>query len=53
LLAQAEEAGARTLGGLPMLVYQGAAAFEKWTGMSAPVEVMMAAARRAMEEQTR
>ncbi len=53
LLAQAEEAGARTLGGLPMLVYQGAAAFEKWTGMSAPVEAMMAAARRAMEEQTR
>jgi len=23
-----------------MLVYQGAAAFEKWTGMAPPVEVM-------------
>lgn len=47
-LAQAERAGARTLGGLAMLVYQGAAAFEIWTGRMAPIEVMMTAAKRAL-----
>jgi shikimate 5-dehydrogenase len=31
-----------------MLVYQGAAAFELWTGKEAPVDVMFAAAERAM-----
>ncbi len=53
LLAQAQKAGAETLGGLPMLVHQGAAAFEMWTGMSAPIDVMMEAARKAMAELTR
>jgi len=33
-------AGARVVGGLEALVAQGAAAFELWTGVSAPVEVM-------------
>lgn len=47
-LADAEAAGLRTLGGLPMLIYQGALAFELWTGASAPVEVMFDAARRAL-----
>jgi shikimate dehydrogenase len=47
LLAAARRAGARTLGGLPMLVYQGAASFELWTGKPAPVDIMMAVARRA------
>ena len=32
LLAEARSAGARTLGGLGMLVEQGALAFERWTG---------------------
>jgi shikimate dehydrogenase len=41
LLRDAEEAGARTLGGLRMLVYQGAAAFELWTGLRAPEELML------------
>ena len=36
------------VGGLPMLVYQGAAAWEMWTGRDAPVDVMMDAARRAL-----
>jgi len=36
----AEVAGARVVGGLEALVAQGAAAFELWTGVSAPVEVM-------------
>ncbi|MBI2958330.1 MAG: shikimate dehydrogenase [Chloroflexi bacterium] len=48
LLKAASAAGARTLGGLPMLVYQGAAAFEMWTGKSAPLEVMFEAARDAL-----
>jgi shikimate dehydrogenase len=48
LLRQARAVGAPGLGGLPMLVYQGAAAFERWTGRAAPVDVMMDAAERAM-----
>jgi shikimate 5-dehydrogenase len=31
-----------------MLVYQGAAAFEMWTGLAAPVDVMLQAAEKAM-----
>ena len=48
LLAEAKAAGAKTLGGLPMLVYQGAASFELWTGRPAPIDVMFEAARRAL-----
>lgn len=48
LLAAARQAGARTMGGLSMLVYQGAEAFELWTGKSAPVDIMMAAAKKAL-----
>jgi shikimate dehydrogenase len=48
LLAAARKAGARTLGGLPMLVYQGAASFELWTGKSAPIDLMMRVAKRAL-----
>jgi shikimate dehydrogenase len=44
-LRQAEARGLRTLGGLPMLIYQGALAFTHWTGVPAPVEVMFDAAR--------
>jgi shikimate dehydrogenase len=40
LLREARAAGCRTLGGLPMLVYQGARAFEIWTGRPAPLRVM-------------
>jgi len=40
LLREAEEAGAKTISGVDMLVWQGALAFEKWTGLKAPVEVM-------------
>ena len=39
----AREAGARVITGLEVLVAQGAAAFELWTGVPAPVEVMRAA----------
>jgi len=40
LLGEAEAAGAQTIGGLDMLVWQGALAFEKWTGQKAPLELM-------------
>lgn len=48
LLKMAKEEGAKTLGGLPMLVYQGVEAFELWFGRRAPVEAMFEAAREAM-----
>ncbi len=48
LLQIAEKVGARTLGGLYMLVYQGVAAFELWTEQKAPVDIMMKAAKRAL-----
>ena len=47
-LRQAEAAGCATQGGLEMLVLQGAAAFELWTGQRPPLEVMLAAARAAL-----
>jgi shikimate dehydrogenase len=40
LLQEAEEAGCATVNGLAMLLYQGAAQFELWTGEEAPVDVM-------------
>jgi shikimate dehydrogenase len=36
------------LGGLAMLVYQGAAAFELWTGQKPPIGLMMARAEEAL-----
>ena len=45
--AAAREAGATVLDGLDVLVAQGAASFELWTGAPAPVEVMRAAVRSA------
>lgn len=43
LLKEARKAGAKTVGGLGMLVNQGALSFEIWTGKLAPVNVMEAA----------
>jgi shikimate dehydrogenase len=40
----AKEAGAKVVSGVEMLIYQGAASFEIWTGKSAPVQVMRKAA---------
>jgi shikimate dehydrogenase len=40
LLKEAADAGALTLSGLDMLAWQGALAFEKWTGKAAPVDLM-------------
>jgi shikimate dehydrogenase len=39
-LREAATAGLRVLGGLPMLIYQGALSFELWTGVAAPVDAM-------------
>jgi shikimate dehydrogenase len=49
LLRAARGRGVRVLGGLGMLVYQAAAAFEAWTGAQPPIEVMREAAEDALE----
>ncbi len=38
--AMAKEAGCKTMNGLGMLLFQGSAAFELWTGQSMPIEYM-------------
>jgi shikimate dehydrogenase len=43
LLREAEQRGARTLNGKGMLVRQAGLAFERWTGQTAPFEVMLQA----------
>jgi shikimate dehydrogenase len=45
LLAAAAARGARTLGGIGMLVHQAAVAFELWTGQPAPLDAMLRAAQ--------
>lgn len=46
LLRTARSAGCQTANGLGMLLYQGAAALELWSGLPAPVEIMRAALRK-------
>ena len=50
LMRDAEEAGARTLCGLWMLVYQGVESFRIWTGIEPSADTMYVAASRALEE---
>jgi len=50
LMREAEEAGAKTISGLDMLVGQGAMAFELWTGRKPPVDEMKKAALMALEK---
>jgi shikimate dehydrogenase len=40
LIENANSLGAKTLSGISMLVYQGAEAFQLWTGIEAPIESM-------------
>ena len=46
MLRAAKAVGRRTANGLGMLLYQGAAALELWTGQPAPIEVMREALGR-------
>ena len=49
LLRTARERGCRTLNGVKMLVYQGAAAFERWTGQWPPTDVMEGEVRKILD----
>lgn len=51
LLREAKEAGAETIDGLQMLVWQGALAYEKFTGQEAPVDVMRTAALKVLRHE--
>jgi shikimate dehydrogenase len=44
LAKDAKAAGAKVISGVEMLIYQGAASFEIWTGRPAPIEIMRRAA---------
>jgi shikimate dehydrogenase len=44
----ADRAGARTFGGLGLLLHQAVSSFELWTGVEAPIDVMSAAAVHAL-----
>jgi len=48
LVQDAKAAGAHVISGVEMLLYQGAASFQIWTGQTAPVEVMRAAALKQL-----
>ena len=48
MLKEAAKAGATTLGGLHMLIYQGVLSFKMWTGQDPPVDVMLDVATKEM-----
>jgi shikimate dehydrogenase len=50
LLTEAAASGARTVGGVDMLAWQGALAFEKWTGRPAPIDLMRREAVKMLEK---
>ncbi len=50
LLKEASVLGCRVLNGTGMLLYQGALAFELWTGLQAPVEIMRQALNEALDD---
>ena len=50
LLREAGSAGAVAIAGLDMLVWQGALAFELWTGEKAPLELMRKAGAEALQK---
>ncbi len=49
LLNEAKAAGAQTISGIDMLAWQGALAFEKWTGQAAPIDLMKKEAVKMLE----
>jgi len=50
LLKEAAAVGAQTIGGVDMLAWQGALAFEKWTGKPAPLDLMREQAIKLLEQ---
>lgn len=50
LLREAEAAGAKTISGIEMLVWQGALAFELWTGVKAPIKLMREEALKVLQK---
>jgi len=52
LLRDAKAAGCLCVSGLDMLLYQGTAQFEIWTGKEAPVEVMRQTLMESLEDET-
>ena len=48
LIREAKQAGVRTLGGLEMLIAQGAEQFRIWTGREAPIDPMTAAVKKKL-----
>jgi len=52
LLREAKVRGCAAIDGLQMLIHQGAAQFELWTGKEAPAEVMARAAYLALGAKT-
>ena len=48
LIREAKTAGVKTLGGLEMLIAQGAEQFRIWTGRDAPLEAMTAAVKKKL-----
>ncbi len=53
LLRDAKDVGARVISGLEMLVYQGAASFQIWTGQVAPVKVMRKVALNQLQQRVK
>jgi shikimate dehydrogenase len=50
LIKDAKAAGAKVISGVEMLIYQGAASFEIWTGHQAPIKVMKEAILNKLSE---
>jgi shikimate dehydrogenase len=50
LIKDAKEMGLKATGGLGMLLYQGARAFELWTGKTAPIKIMRQALEQAIKK---
>jgi shikimate dehydrogenase len=48
LMIEAEEAGAKTISGIKMLMYQGIESFRIWTGIEPPVEIFKSALMNEM-----
>ena len=48
---EAEKAGAKTISGIKMLMYQGIESFRIWTGIEPPIEVFQDALLKEMNRE--